>query len=57
MKIIAAPLVRFIRFYVFRLGFLDGLAGFTHIAIGSFFGMVKYAKCYGLQLSKNKEPS
>ena len=28
----AAPLVRFIHFYVLRLGFLDGVAGFVHIA-------------------------
>ncbi len=55
LKIIASPLVRFLRFYVFHLGFLDGLAGFAHIAIGSFFGMIKYAKCYALQLSGNKK--
>ncbi|TAK90611.1 MAG: glycosyltransferase family 2 protein [Burkholderiaceae bacterium] len=54
LKIVASPLVRFLRFYVFRLGFLDGLPGFAHIAMGSFFGMVKYAKCYALQLSGNK---
>jgi len=52
LKIIASPLVRFIRFYIVRLGFLDGIAGFTHIAIGSFFGMMKYAKCYALQMNQ-----
>lgn len=51
LKIITSPLARFVRFYVFRLGFLDGIAGFTHIAIGCFFAMIKYAKCYALQLS------
>lgn len=54
-KIIGSPLVRFIRFYFFRLGFLDGVAGFTHIAIGCFFAMMKYAKCYALQLSRNSQ--
>ncbi|HEY9103576.1 glycosyltransferase family 2 protein [Chitinimonas sp.] len=44
LKLIGSPLVRFIRYYVFRLGFLDGAAGFAHIAIGSFFAFVKYAK-------------
>ncbi|GAB3260845.1 glycosyltransferase family 2 protein [Chitinimonas naiadis] len=44
VKLIASPLVRFFRYYVFRLGFLDGAAGFAHIAIGSFFAFVKYAK-------------
>jgi glycosyltransferase involved in cell wall biosynthesis len=57
LKIVASPLARFIRFYIFRLGFLDGIAGFTHIAIGSFFGMMKYAKCYALQLSHPEENS
>ncbi|WP_374350518.1 glycosyltransferase family 2 protein [Chitinimonas sp.] len=43
-KLLLSPLTRFVRFYVFRLGFLDGAAGFAHIAIGSFFAFVKYAK-------------
>ena len=32
----SSPLVRFVRFYVLRLGFLDGVPGFAHIAIGCF---------------------
>ncbi|MGQ5521821.1 glycosyltransferase family 2 protein [Chitinimonas sp. PSY-7] len=43
-KLIASPLARFIRFYLFRSGWRDGVAGFAHIAIGSFFAFVKYAK-------------
>jgi glycosyltransferase involved in cell wall biosynthesis len=39
-----SPLARFIRFYFLQRGFLDGAAGFAHIAIGSFFAFVKYAK-------------
>ena len=35
-RLVASPLVRFIRFYVLRLGFLDGVAGLVHIAIGCF---------------------
>ena len=31
-----SPLLRFIRFYVLRAGFLDGVAGLVHIAIGCF---------------------
>jgi glycosyltransferase involved in cell wall biosynthesis len=43
-KLVLSPLTRFVRFYIFRLGCLDGAAGFAHIAIGSFFAFVKYAK-------------
>jgi len=43
-KLVGAPLARFFRFYFVRRGFLDGAAGFAHIAIGSFFAFVKYAK-------------
>ena len=47
-QIVLSPLVRFVRFYVFRLGFLDGTAGFAHIAIGAFASFVKYAKLRAL---------
>ena len=44
-----SPIVRFLRFYVLRLGFLDGAAGFAHIAIGAFASFLKYAKLRALQ--------
>lgn len=43
-KLIGSPSARFLRFYLIKHGFLDGVAGFAHIAIGSFFAFVKYAK-------------
>ena len=43
-RLALSPLVRFIKFYVFRLGFLDGVPGLVHIAIGCFNSMIKYAK-------------
>ena len=43
-QLVLSPLVRFLRFYVVRLGFLDGVAGFAHIAIGAFASFLKYAK-------------
>ena len=43
-----SPLARFLRFYVLRLGFLDGAAGFAHIAIGAFASFMKYAKLRAL---------
>jgi glycosyltransferase involved in cell wall biosynthesis len=48
-QMVLSPVARFLRFYVFRLGFLDGLAGFAHIAIGAFASFLKYAKLRALQ--------
>ena len=45
----AAPLARFLRFYVLKLGFLDGAAGFAHIAIGAFASFLKHAKLRALE--------
>jgi hypothetical protein len=44
-----APLFRFVRFYVLKLGFLDGAAGFAHIAIGAFASFLKHAKLRALE--------
>ena len=44
----AAPVARFLRFYVVKLGFLDGAAGFAHIAIGAFASFLKHAKLRAL---------
>jgi hypothetical protein len=42
--LVLSPLVRFCKFYVLRLGFLDGVPGLVHIAIGCFASFMKYAK-------------
>jgi len=47
-QLVLSPLVRFVRFYLVKLGFLDGVAGFAHIAIGSFASFLKYAKLRAL---------
>jgi glycosyltransferase involved in cell wall biosynthesis len=47
-RLVVSPLVRFLRYYVVRLGFLDGVAGFVHIAIGCFASFAKYAKLRAL---------
>jgi glycosyltransferase involved in cell wall biosynthesis len=49
LQLMLSPAVRFFRFYVIRLGFLDGAAGFAHIAIGAFASFLKYAKLRALQ--------
>jgi len=48
-RLVLSPLARFVKFYVFRLGFLDGAAGFAHIAIGCFNTFLKNAKLMELQ--------
>src|SRR5258706_11402447 len=49
LRLVGSPLVRFFRFYVLRAGFLDGVAGFAHIAIGCFNSFCKYAKLRALE--------
>jgi len=39
-----SPLVRFFKFYVLRLGFLDGLPGLVHVSIGCMNSYMKHAK-------------
>jgi len=48
-RLVFSPLIRFLRFYVFRAGFLDGTAGLVHIAIGSFASFCKHAKLRALE--------
>ena len=44
MRLWVNPLVRFIKFYFLRRGFLDGVPGFVHIVIGCHNSFLKYAK-------------
>jgi glycosyltransferase involved in cell wall biosynthesis len=50
--LVLSPLVRFLKFYVFRLGFLDGLPGLIHISIGCMSSFLKYAKLIELRRAK-----
>lgn len=49
-----SPAVRFLKFYVMRMGFLDGLPGLLHISIGCMNSYVKYMKLIELRQSTNK---
>jgi len=51
-RMVASPLFRFIRFYFLRAGFLDGVPGLAHIAIGCFNSFCKYAKLRQLELQR-----
>jgi len=46
-----APLARFIKFYLLRRGFLDGVPGLVHVCIGCMNSFNKYAKLIELQRS------
>jgi len=52
--LLASPVVRFLKFYVMRLGFLDGLPGLMHISIGCMNSYVKYMKLMELRRSEDK---
>ena len=43
-QMVLSPLLRFVKFYIGRLGFLDGVPGLVHIAIGCHNSFIKYAK-------------
>jgi glycosyltransferase involved in cell wall biosynthesis len=47
--LLASPVVRFFKFYILRLGFLDGLPGLVHISIGCMNSYLKYAKLMELR--------
>jgi len=48
-RLVVSPPARFLRFYVFRAGFLDGVAGLVHIAVGAFASFLKHAKLRALE--------
>ena len=51
-RLLLSPALRFVKFYLVRLGFLDGLPGLVHIAIGCFNSFAKYAKLRALQIER-----
>ena len=48
-QLLLSPLLRFVKFYFFRRGFLDGLPGLVHILIGCTNSFTKHAKIIELQ--------
>ena len=54
-RIALSPLARFLRFYVLKAGFLDGVAGFAHVAIGAFASFMKYVKLRALERDRAQE--
>jgi glycosyltransferase involved in cell wall biosynthesis len=54
LHLLFSPLVRFIKFYLMRLGFLDGLPGLLHISIGCVNSYMKYAKLIELRRAESR---
>lgn len=48
-NIVVSPMIRFIKFYIVKAGFLDGIAGFSHVGIGCLATFLKYVKAYSKQ--------
>jgi hypothetical protein len=48
-RLFVNPVVRFFKFYILRLGFLDGGPGFAHVVIGCNNTFHKYLKLIELQ--------
>ena len=51
--IIFRPPADFIKKYLFKLGFLDGIEGFIWAMLGAFASFVKYLKFYNLKKKNN----
>jgi glycosyltransferase involved in cell wall biosynthesis len=51
VQLTISPVLRFFKYYVLRLGFLDGVPGLVHIAIGCMNSFNKYAKLKALERS------
>ena len=49
LQLVLSPSLRFVKFYLVRLGFLDGVPGLVHIAIGCMNTFNKYAKLKALE--------
>ena len=54
LHLLCSPVVRFIKFYLMRLGFLDGLPGLLHISIGCINSYMKYAKLIELRKAEQE---
>lgn len=53
LNLCLAPMFSFIKYYIFRLGFRDGLPGFICARMSSYYTFVKYARL--LELTKSKK--
>lgn len=52
-QLLLSPVLRFVKFYLLRLGLLDGLPGLVHVLIGCGNSFAKYAKMIDFQARAN----
>ena len=57
VKLIFKPFTKFLEIYIFKLGFLDGFAGFTIAISSSYSSFLKNAKIYELEKKQIQRPS
>lgn len=50
------PVMEFIKRYILRLGFLDGIEGFIWASLGMYYNFTKYVKFWLLKRRKGSEP-
>ena len=55
-RLVLSPLVRFLKFYLLRGGFLDGVPGLVHVSVGCFNSFMKNAKLAALWRSRAMPP-
>jgi glycosyltransferase involved in cell wall biosynthesis len=55
IKLLFSPIMRFIKLYVLRQGFRDGVPGFVMASISSFFCFYKYAMLFELEYKSRSE--
>jgi len=53
IRVHLAPMFSFLKYYVLKLGFLDGHAGFVCARMGSYYTRIKYARL--LELNRGKK--
>ena len=56
-KLVLSPLYRFLKFYVLRCGFMDGVPGLVHVSIGCFNSFLKSAKLSALWREAERPPT
>ena len=54
IHILLYPIFRFIKRYIFKLGFLDGYYGFIFSLVDSYYGIMKYLVIWELQRKEKK---
>jgi hypothetical protein len=55
-SIITRPIARFIKFYLLKRGFREGVAGLVVALIEAYGVLLKYAKVWELRSSDEKSP-